>query len=290
MDVVSIPIIFRWGFLALYFIPGLTEEQLAGYLQRLAPHHQDFLQRRGLGHMLGDNFMRTMIGNNRWRPQSIETDTRSAVVAVRRLEFDSDVEDDDEEYTSTNEASNHNPLSSEVDDRVSTSEHSDHHAEEHDDGEKVDEEEDDDNSIASAEERERQLNVEGELIISAAVDGVLSLINTAFGYANRYAFDTVVEPTSSLVARVGFGTSFIALGLGFGGMAAGYYNRPNMRFPTMSPTSSMLPSSQTLWTTAAIGAASAGVMLYSRSLYRRMVKPLPPPPPTSRRKSGSKRK
>ena len=49
----------------LYFLP-ISPPQLERYVQRLAPRHRHRLQRRGLGHLVGENFMRFLLGEEQW--------------------------------------------------------------------------------------------------------------------------------------------------------------------------------------------------------------------------------
>jgi hypothetical protein len=53
----------EYGYLLLYFLPGLSTQQLQEYFQRLTPRHQETLARRGLGHLLGPSFMNLIVGN-----------------------------------------------------------------------------------------------------------------------------------------------------------------------------------------------------------------------------------
>eukprot|EP00526_Cylindrotheca_closterium_P012694 CAMPEP_0113629884 /NCGR_PEP_ID=MMETSP0017_2-20120614/15519_1 /TAXON_ID=2856 /ORGANISM="Cylindrotheca closterium" /LENGTH=450 /DNA_ID=CAMNT_0000540311 /DNA_START=1 /DNA_END=1353 /DNA_ORIENTATION=- /assembly_acc=CAM_ASM_000147 len=57
------------GFFLLYFIPGLSEEQINAYVDRLVPRHQHVLRRPGLGHFAGPGFMRLLLGEQRYAEQ-----------------------------------------------------------------------------------------------------------------------------------------------------------------------------------------------------------------------------
>jgi hypothetical protein len=53
------------AYLMLYMIPGLTHHQINEYVGRLSPRHQEFLHRQGLGFVLGNGFMRLIMGDER---------------------------------------------------------------------------------------------------------------------------------------------------------------------------------------------------------------------------------
>jgi len=55
----------EYGFVLLYFVPGLSRQQIDAYVDRLNPGHRAMLRRRGLGHFLGHGFMRVLLGDER---------------------------------------------------------------------------------------------------------------------------------------------------------------------------------------------------------------------------------
>ncbi|KAL3940624.1 MAG: hypothetical protein SGBAC_004880 [Bacillariaceae sp.] len=57
------------SFFLLYFIPGLSEEQINAYVNRLVPRHQQVLRRPGLGHFIGPAFMRLLLGEQQYAHQ-----------------------------------------------------------------------------------------------------------------------------------------------------------------------------------------------------------------------------
>jgi hypothetical protein len=57
------------AYLMLYMIPGLTHEQINEYVGRLSPRHQELLHRQGLGYVLGNGFMRLIMGDERRQPE-----------------------------------------------------------------------------------------------------------------------------------------------------------------------------------------------------------------------------
>lgn len=279
----------RWGFMALYFIPGLTEEQIQGFAVRLAPDHQQLLMRPGLGNILGNGFMRALLGDNRWRQRAIEANVPviehpnvdnnqqllpvSSTAPSRRLDFDSDGESHASAPVGlTIEAAS--PNSHEVDESTTSS--------------NDDEEEDkDDNNHDDDDERQRQLAAESDVIMDALADGVWSYATWAAGLAGELTYDYVVDPASSVVGYVGLGTSLLSIGIGFFGFSAGYYSRPSIASSQFQPAS-LLPSSRFLASAAVLGGVSAGVVLFARSWMRHVVKPPRPSKGTVPKQPGNK--
>ncbi|CAJ1944277.1 unnamed protein product [Cylindrotheca closterium] len=74
------------GFFLLYLIPGLNEEQLNAYVNRLVPRHQHVLRRPGLGHFVGPGFMRLLLGEERYAEQVPQVEQEARPVP-RRLEL-----------------------------------------------------------------------------------------------------------------------------------------------------------------------------------------------------------
>jgi hypothetical protein len=78
------------AYLALYFIPGINAQQMELYVNQLLPRHQQLLRRPGLGHLLGNDFMRLLVGENRGGNQNqgaAMDDGVSAGMVPRRLEL-----------------------------------------------------------------------------------------------------------------------------------------------------------------------------------------------------------
>jgi len=57
----------------LYFLPNITTQQLDWYVNRLPPRHRDTLYRHGLGHLFGEDFMRFLMGQERYNQMLINT-------------------------------------------------------------------------------------------------------------------------------------------------------------------------------------------------------------------------
>jgi len=96
--------------LMLYFVPGITPEQLDMYIDRLPPRHRDNLRRHGLGHLVGESFMRFLMGDERYRfhlehnsairPSELvllpppPTTSNNSTLSISRLLFVEDSEDE----------------------------------------------------------------------------------------------------------------------------------------------------------------------------------------------------
>ena len=262
--------------MALYFIPGLTQEQIRAYVQRLAPDHVLLLNRRGLGNFFGDGFMRALVGEQHWRQRYIEArvatiehpnqllqQQNGTTSTPRRLDFDSDVDSHASAPVGlTIEAGNNCSDNTQID------------ASSHDEEDAASTTTTNNND----DERQRRLDIEGVLVVSALWDGVWTYATMAASMAGQITYDHVVEPTSSLVTYVGIGVSLLSLGIGYYGISTGYYSRPNISFTSSSQLqpASWMPSSRFVASTAVLGGISAGIMLVSRSIIRNTFKPPTP--------------
>ena len=56
--------------LLLYMLPGISNERLEAYVDRLAPRHREALRRPGLGQFMGNEFMRIIMGDQRFQPDT----------------------------------------------------------------------------------------------------------------------------------------------------------------------------------------------------------------------------
>lgn len=238
--------------MALYFVPGLTEDQLNDYIRRLAPDHQELLNRSGMGYFLGDGFMRAIVGERRWRqghvpavatvPRSIEQQQQphaNREIVVRSIRGVLDFDSDAESHAST-------PVgltipSSTRDENINNT--------------NTDE--------AENEERERQLTEEGDVLASALWDGIYSYIDWGTTLATQFAVDSVLAPAGSMITTVGLigsiGVTVLSMGAG-----VWQYNRPQQ-----SSSQNSTPTLVLLSTTVVLGSISTGVMWYARSAVRR---------------------
>lgn len=248
---------FRWGFLAIYFIPGLTEDQLNDYIRRLAPDRNVLLNRRGMGYMLGDRFMRALVGDRRWQHDAIAgevpaieplNEAEEAVDATRSRGLD--LNSDNESQVSAS------PLGLTV---PGMEAHNNENG-----------------NAPSDDERRRQLTAEGDVIVAAFWDGMWNYFNAGVGAAAQLAYNQVLQPAGGIATTVGLmgSVSLTVLSMGVG---LWQYNRPT------SPSSGRQPArafSGYLLSTTLIGGLSTGVMLYARSAIRKPSKPPAPGPST----------
>lgn len=290
----------EWGFMALYFVPGLTEEQRDQYIRRLAPERQTYLERPGLGYLLGDGFMRALVGDQRWGRHSIENSISRAVhpqqqqqhqpqsqspplqitaataeTPTRRLDFDSDGE---------STASTSPDVLGLTIQAVHGEDHSNNNDNTLGDGNA-----NNSNAAANANDGEderrhqRQLDEEGDVVLSALFTGIGSYVSWIAEVGGEAAYDFVVDPASSMVSVVGIGAAVLSLGVGAWGASIGFYSRPTMATTSSFSATSLLPSSRVLVSTAILGGVSAGVMLYARSAVRKVVKAPQKPPPRTKK-------
>jgi hypothetical protein len=70
------------AYLMLYMIPGLSPDQINEYVGRLSPRHQALLHRHGLGYILGNSFMRLVMGDERLNAPRIEQLDEDGAVAT----------------------------------------------------------------------------------------------------------------------------------------------------------------------------------------------------------------
>lgn len=225
--------------LLLYSIPGITQEQLDSYLARLHPRHVRTLNRPGLGHFFGDDFMRIIMGESRWTPSTENTS--------RRLLFDFDDENSSVGLEVTNLAGDEDQarLSGSVQSReiVVASPSTD-----------------------TAAENQRLIDEEGALLTDA-----VSTAAAAYGY---WAADILtgytlqaVDYASSIVIGTGISLTSGAIGIGLWGWWLGVYHPSRISMP-----SPHFPPSRTLMSTAVFGSASASLMLLCRCAVRWSIK------------------
>mmetsp|Transcript_27522 Transcript_27522/g.31393 ORF Transcript_27522/g.31393 Transcript_27522/m.31393 type:complete len:388 (-) Transcript_27522:39-1202(-) len=62
----------EYQYLMLYLIPFISEEQLETHVNNLSSRQRNQLRRHGLGHLLGEGFMRALMGESRYRRSSNE--------------------------------------------------------------------------------------------------------------------------------------------------------------------------------------------------------------------------
>jgi len=251
----------------LYFIPGLSVDQLNTFVDQLVPRHRRALHRPGLGNFLGEGFMRLLIGDqglaerqSRPRgsvPQRIEIlpnnsedsssepieerheRTSSGRLVPRRLELEAisedaasvlgdDLDEVDAPAWSTAERA-----------RGSGQDNNDH-------------------QIDADSEESEDLSIEEGVVFDAATSGAMNLFSIAFNYSQRAAAGMFLQ-TSGRVLRTTLGLGVLTVGAGFAGIWAGYWTPQDLRMPRdISPeTRNVLFSS-----TMASGATASLFMLF----------------------------
>jgi len=255
----------------LYFIPGLSLDQLEDYLERLVPRHRRRLYQPGLGNFLGDGFMRHVIGD-----EGLAERRRDAIQAVpQRLTLISTNSDDTASGLGEErieQASNSRRL---IPRRLDLAVINEDVASRLDDDEgfgvesnlpleamvpQSPEEEEVDVDAASEDDSE-DLSVEQEVIVDAAVTGAVAFFNFALGYSQNAMANSAVR-TGRTLLRATLGMGLISVGAGALGVWSGYLSPQDFRFPRqLSPeTRTMLLSS-----TIASGATAGLFMLFGYS-------------------------
>jgi hypothetical protein len=245
-------------YLLLYLIPGVTNQQLDAYVNRLVPRHRNVLRRQGVGHMFGEGFMRLLVG-----------ETPPTQPVPRRLDFQpasageedaaSQLEVDGEEHDVTSSVSDYtrfwgtqppeerlfswtrepaSPSSTArqelaiVPIRESTNENSE--------------------SIEEEDNDEEDLTMDGRVIMDAITGGVSSISNVAL---NMVGGSTVGYFTRTPL-RAGLTLTAASLGVGLLGMWTGGVSTERIRMPSRSS----LPSSPILYSSVLASGATAGIM------------------------------
>ncbi len=230
----------------LYFIPGISVDQLNDYVERLIPRHRQALHRPGLGNFLGEGFMRHVIGD-RGLAERPEGSNRRLV--PRRLELEAVNEDaasglgddeDDEPQTWGIEPAQISPDSESVIEADASSEISQH------------------DSVS--EDSKEDLAIDEIVVFDAAISGAANIINWAMGYTQSAVANSVVRTTGT-VLRATFGIGLFTAGAGLFGIWTGFWTRQDLRFPSQIPRQAgpILMSS-----TLASGATAALFMMFGQ--------------------------
>ena len=230
----------------LYFIPGISVEQLNDYVDRLIPRHRRALHRPGLGNFLGEGFMRHLLGDQGLAERTQGSNPR---LVPRRLELDvvnedaasglGDDEDDDARLWGTEPAE---PFAG---------------ADEAIEAEAPLEISQDD---SASEDSEEDLAVDEVVVFDAAVTGALNFMNWALGYTQTAVADSVVRTTTSVV-RTTLGIGLFTAGAGLFGVWAGFWTPQDFRLPSQMPRQ-MGPI--LLSSTLASGATATAFLLFGQ--------------------------
>lgn len=204
----------------LYFIPGISVEQLNEYVDRLVPRHRDALHRPGLGNFLGEGFMRLLVGEQGLADRQHGSNQR---LVPRRLELEAVQEDaasglgDDEDDDAQLWGSEPQEISPRVDAAIEADASSEisHH-----------------DSVS--EESDEDLAVDQEVVLDAAISGATNVVNWAMGYTQSAVTNSVVRTTGT-VLRATFGVGLFTAGAGLFGLWAGFWTPQDFRLPSQMP-------------------------------------------------------
>jgi hypothetical protein len=242
--------------LLLYFVPGISPERLDHYVDALSPVHRNRLRQRGLGHLLGEDFMRLVMGNERYRVHALQNQPRpTELLLPPSLPTDlmndaaSDLDSTDHDFVSPMQASP--PQSTDRDHTNRNAVVSRSLFVQEDDAEDDDEQE--------HLQREEQI----------LTDAMMAMLNN---YTNL----SMEAITSGFAYTVDFLTPYIiGSGVFVASAAAGFAGFGRWSDNRMSRGAvshlSWIPSNRALWTTAFIGGLSAGGIILIRAGVRRMV-------------------
>ena len=247
--------------LMLYMIPGITTEQLNDYVDRLLPRHRRVLRRPGLGHFLGPQFMRLLMGDSRLAGQH-----QTPGLVPRRLELTEPAATDDHDDDASGLGLDEDPASQYVrflglepetsaPPPVSTSRAAimvDSSVGSHDDDHQHHDDDDDEDD----EEEEEDLAANAGVMIDAIFGGARAVSGMASNMALSYARNTVSWAVGG-VSRASLTLGIAGVGLGVLGVWAGVYQAPsNIQMPRIS-----FPSQTVLISSTLASGATAGMML-----------------------------
>ena len=274
------------AYLALYFIPGISSEQIDMYIDRLLPRHQQALRRPGLGHLFGNDFMRLLVGdqggNHDHNPQRIPANHHDnggipARINPRRLELlpehnenDDDNDDDDASgFLDTDDAQSQyarffglavddEPLSTPMAGAVvaqATFETASSNDDEHDNDKSDDDTEDP--------------TLEMTILSDAVTAGINNYYNMALGMAAESAV-SVTSVFRGTIMRTSLTVTLLGASIGTLGLWAGAYDPQTLLRSIMPPGGAAaaagrglfsFPSSSLLMSTTLASAGTASLMM-----------------------------
>ena len=251
--------------LMLYFIPGVSPDQLELYIDRLPTRHRSNLRRHGLGHFLGDAFMRMIMGDDRYgihlenqaRPAELILPAVSSL-SVSRLLFD-DSEDENSDIglpITAEDLVDASPVSSQVIDCASEVQSSSRQ-------EPITRS---DQINSPAEELQREQEEESIILADAFTTMSLTYTNQTVASISGVA-SSMIEYFSPIVIGSGLTVTSISVGIGMFGVWSRAYYPGHVR-----QSSPYFPSSRTLLGTAIVGGASVAVAYFFRSRIRGMIR------------------
>jgi hypothetical protein len=320
--------------LLLYFMPGLSNEQIEQYVDQLPPRHREELRRHGMGYFFGDGFMRLLMGEHAYRARQQQQQQQGAAAPTSLSDFPTtlSVATTPTEATDTSRRR----LSYQRDDstassnsdlglQISTGDLAGGHMNDAQAwsmaqwlgvrspsstmtpptrsnttsttrGEAttatgttsspaaiLDESnpEDDDRRLR------REYADEERILTDAFWDAYRSLYASVWTPTVQTVRERITQPVTNMVVRIGLGALTLSSGIGVVGYWQGVYALPfRQTFPSSRHHGSarnhdslglalvqtpwdrlQFPSSESLWTTAVMGGASAGVVLFARAYW-----------------------
>lgn len=236
----------------LYFIPGVSREQLDNYVEHLVPRHRRALHRPGIGNFLGDGFMRHVIGDEGLTERQRGTMRR---LVPRRLELPvaesnedaaSRLGDDDEDDTrlwGTEPAIAEDPAPLEAVIESDPSLEISH------DG-------------SESEESEEDLAAEEEIVMNAAISGIMTFAGWAFDFSRGAVAGSIVRTTGRAL-RATLGIGVVGVGAGLFGLWAGFWTPQDVRTfrDTRLPTQLSHEARNILISSTLASGATAGLFM-----------------------------
>lgn len=233
--------------LALYFVPGITSERLESYVDSLAPRHRDNLRRPGLGHLFGEDFMRIIMGDERYRMHLRENQTRPTELLLPPPSGSS-INDAGSELGSVTpdvtfpiespRGLSIEPIVEEVEEpHVSR-------------------------TITIQNDSPEDLEAEANVLNDAIATMMNTYMNVSVNTATS-SFVRIVDFVTPYVVGTGFSITTIASGFGL-------FGAWSMQYGSNRALAARIPSSGVLWTSGFIGGLTAGGMLAFRGGVRMM--------------------
>lgn len=272
----------EYRYFILYFVPGITQEQLDSFLNRLAPRHRETLH-RPMGQLLGDDFMRILLGESRWPPRenAIPELMLDGTSTARQL-FHAREEDQSDDESRSNDIGldiTASDLAGDINDRqasalgrfvglagngqivhgIGREEQGSREAvvEAHN-GPAID-------NLTPQQVQQHEYNEE-QVVLGEAFTAMVANYTSMASDAVSAAAAQTVEYLSPFVIQTGFGVSFLSAGVGLFGTWVGAYHPWRV-----SLTSPPFPPSRSLWITGIFGGATAGIVVLIRAGVRRML-------------------
>ena len=257
-------------YLLLYLIPGITQEQLDSYLERLPARHQYILTRAGLGQFLGSDFMRIIMGESRYNDLLLEDEREDEIIehgAPRRL-FEAENEAVSSHGAGRRENEEQNDQPPDIEPCSSVVARQSPSSQNESESQQVvvlPRPVSTDPTSVPEEELQEEYNQESDILTDAVAAMTASYSTWIANSAASYAVQAV-DYISPFVIGTGMTVSLGAIGVGIWGWWAGVYH------PSRSNIQPHFPTSRNLVSTTLFGVSGAGVMLLFRNAARSSIK------------------